>query len=226
MPTRFFTYAYSHTSIGVALSVVGLLIVVFGCARLSRSAEGRLISLLALAPLAEAALVWAGGMHIFALRNLIATGPFMAVAVAAALGAVPKRAAVAMGVSAIALLAVPFTPIGHGAAGTPPYDDLARSLVAQGWTPSQPVAVFGNIDSSRSPLEWYLPHRPVLDEARLTSRVCKLLFVVRGDDVQRLRLTRPIRAEPALRGATILVGPATAPRCLRPIRTGRLAALS
>jgi hypothetical protein len=56
--------------------------------------------------------------------------------------------------------------------------------------------------------------------------VCKLLFVVRGDDVQRVRLTVPIGSARELRGATILVNPAAAPSCVRPIRTGHLAALS
>jgi hypothetical protein len=103
---------------------------------------------------------------------------------------------------------------------------MARALVAEGWTPSQPVAVFGNFYPYRAPLEWYLPHQPVLDVSRLTSRVCKSLYVVRGDDVQRLHLNLPIRADRELRGATILVDPVAAPSCLRPIRTGHLAALS
>jgi hypothetical protein len=103
---------------------------------------------------------------------------------------------------------------------------MARALVAEGWTPSQPVAVFGNFYPYRAPLEWYLPHQPVLEASRLTSRVCKSLYVVRGDDVQRLHLTTAIRADRALRGATILVDPASAPSCVHPIVAGRAAALS
>jgi uncharacterized membrane protein len=227
VPARLFTYAYSNTTVGIAVSVAGLAVVAAGCARLSRgSAAGRLVAVLALAPVAEAALVWAGGARIFALRNLIGVAPFVAVAAGAALAAVPRRMAVPTWVAAAALLVVPFMPLAGSTAGTPPYDAMARALVAEGWTASQPVAVFGNFFPYRAPLEWYLPHQPVLEASRLTSRVCKSLFVLRGDDVERLQLTRPIRAEPALRGATILVNPAAAPSCLQPIRTGRLAALS
>jgi hypothetical protein len=228
VPTRLFTYAYSNTTAGIAVSVVGVALVAAGCARLSRgSAAGRLVAVLALAPVAEAALVWAGGTRVFALRNLIGIAPFVAIAAVAALAAVPRPAAVPTWAAAAALLVLPFMPFAGGVrGGTPPYDAMARALVAKGWTPSKPVAVFGDFYYYRAPLEWYLPHRPVLDASRLTTQVCKLLFVVRGDDVQRVRLTVPIGSARGLRGATILVNPAAAPSCVRPIRTGRLAALS
>jgi hypothetical protein len=227
VPTRLFTYAYSNTTTGIAVSAVGLALVAAGCARLSRaSAAGRLVAVLALAPVAEAALVWDGGIRIFALRNLIGVAPFVAVATVAALAAVLRRVAAPPWVAAAALLVVPFIPLSGVGGGTPPYDAMAHALVAKGWTPSRPVAVFGDFYRYRAPLEWYLPHRPALDASRLTSRVCKLLFVVRGDDVLRVRLTVPIGSARALRGATILVNPAAAPSCLRPIRTGHLASLS
>lgn len=227
VPLRLFTYAYSNTTAGIAVSAVGLALVAAGCARLSRaSSAGRLVAVLALVPVAEAAGVWAGGVRIFAVRNLIGIAPFVAVAAATVLAAVPRRAAVPTWVAAAALLVVPLTPLAGNGGGTPPYDAMARALVAEGWTPSQPVAVFGNFYPYRAPLEWYLPHQPVLDVSRLTSRVCKSLYVVRGDDVQRLHLNLPIRADRELRGATILVDPVAAPSCLRPIRTGHLAALS
>jgi hypothetical protein len=226
VPARLFTSAYANTSGGIVLSMAGLLLVAGGAARLGRaSAAGRLVAVLALGPLAEAAAVWAGGVRIFAQRNLIGVAPFVAIAAVAGLAAVPRRAALALGAAAATFLLVPFTPL-SGAQGTPPYDAMARELVAEGWTPSQPVAVFGDFFPYRSPLEWYLPHRPVLDASRLGSRVCKTLFVVRGDDVQRLHLTIAIRADRALRGATILVDPASAPSCAQPIVSGRLAALS
>jgi hypothetical protein len=226
VPARLFTSAYANTSAGIVLSVAVLLLVAAGCARLGRaSAGGRLMAALALAPIAEAGAVWAGGVRIFALRNLIEIGPFVAVAAVAGLTAVPRRAAVALGAATAMFLLVPFTPLG-GAQGTPPYNAMARALVAEGWTPGAPVAVFGNFYPYRAPLEWYLPHQPVLEASRLGSRVCKTLFVVRGDHVRRLHLTSAIRTVPALRGATILVDPAFAPSCLRPIVSGRLAALS
>jgi hypothetical protein len=226
VPARLFTSAYTNTPAGIVLSVAGLLLVAAGAARLGRaSAAGRLVAALALAPLAEAAAVWAGGVRVFAERNLIGVAPFAAIAAVAGLAALPRRAAVALGTATAVFLLVPFTPL-SSVHGTPPYDALARELVAEGWTPSQPVAVFGSFYPYRSPLEWYLPHQPVLDASRLSSRVCKTLFVVRGDDVQRLHMTIAIRADRALHGATILVDPTSAPSCVEPIVSGRLAALS
>jgi len=227
VPARLFTYAYANTTAGIAVSVVGLLLVAAGCARLSRgSATGRLVAALAVAPVAEAAVVWAGGMRIFALRNLIGVAPFVAIAAVVALAAVPHRTALPTWVAGAALLVLPFTPLAGGGGGTPPYDAMARALVAEGWTPSQPVAVFGNFYPYRAPLEWYLPHQPVLDASHVLAQVCPTLFVVRGDDVRRLHMAVPIGADRALRGATILVDPAAAPSCLQPIRSGHLAALS
>ena len=226
VPARLFTSSYANTSTGLALSVSVLLLVAAGALGLARtSAAGRLIAALALGPLAEAAAVWAGGVRIFALRNLIGIAPFVAVAAAAAGAAAPRRATVAAGAVIALFLLLPFTPWSANS-GTPPYDAMARELVAQGWTPSEPVAVFGDFFPYRAPLEWYLPHQPVLDASRTSSRVCKTLFVVRGDDVQRLHLRVAIRADRALRGATILVDPASAPSCVQPIVSGRLAPLS
>ena len=226
VPARLFTSAYANTTAGVVLSVAALLLVAAGAARLGRvSAAGRLIALLALGPLAEAAAVWAGGVRVFALRNLIGIAPFVAVAAVAGLAALPRRAAVVAGAATVVFLFLSFTPLSADHA-TPPYDALARELVAEGWTSSEPVAIFGNFFPYRAPLEWYLPHKPVLDVSRLSSRVCKTLFVVRGNDVERLHLRVAIRADRALRGATILVDPASTPSCGRPIVSGRLAALS
>lgn len=227
VPARLFTYAYSNTTAGVALSVAGFVLVAAGCVRLSRmSAAGRLVAVLALAPVVEAAVVWAGGLHIFALRNLIGVAPFVAVAIVAVFAAVPRRLAGPVWVATAALLVLPFTPLAGSGGGTPPYDAMARALVAEGWTPSQPVAVFGDFYTYRAPLEWYLPHQPLLEASVLTSRVCKTLFVLRGNHVRRVHLTVPIRADHSLRGATVLVNPRFAPSCLQPIRTGHLAALS
>ncbi len=221
VPLRMFTYAFSDTPTGAVLSVVAVGVVAAGAARLSRaSAGGRLVAVLALAPTIEAAAVWAGGMRIFALRNLIGTAPFVAVAAAAALAAVPaRRLSLALGAAAAAALAL--AVIG-GRSGVLPYDAISRTLVADGWRASEPVAVFGDFFQYRGPLEWYLPHRPTLDPSRPTNRVCRTLYVIRGDDVQRLRDARP----DTLRHATILASPVDAPACVRPVRTGRTASLS
>lgn len=220
VPLRLFTYAYANTPVGIFLSAAGLAVVIAGCAQLARlSAAGRLVAVLALAPTLEAAVVWAGGMRIFALRNLIGTAPFVAVAAGAAVSALPwRRAALATATASVAgLAALLVASVG----GVMPYDTIARTLVADGWRASQPVAVFGDFFRYRSPLEWYLPHRPVLDASRPTDRVCGTLFVIRGDDVERLRRVRP----DVLKHATILADPASAPSCVQPIRSGRLAAL-
>jgi hypothetical protein len=225
-PARLFTYAYTNTPPGIAVSAAGLLLVVAGCARLGRtSAAGRLVAVLALGPLAEAAAVWAGGVRIFALRNLIEIAPFVAVAAVAGIAAVPRRAAVPLGAATAALLLLPFTPFTRSG-GTPPYNAMARALVAEGWTPAEPVAVFGNFYPYRAPLEWYLPHQPVLDASRLLKGVCRTVFVIRGHDVDRLRLHRPLETDRRLRGATFLSSPADKSPCVRPITTGRLASLA
>jgi hypothetical protein len=226
VPARLFTGAYANTPAGIVVSAAVLALVVAGCARLCRlSAAGRLTSALALGPLLGAAALWAGGMRIFALRNLVGIAPFVAVAAAAALAALPRRIAAPAWVAAAALLVLPFTPLSPGR-GTPPYDELARALVAKGWTPAQPVGVFGSFYPYRAPLEWYLPHQPVLDASRVLAGVCRTVFLIRGDDVLRLHLRGPLARDPALRGATFLSNPADRSPCVQPITSGRSAALA
>jgi hypothetical protein len=221
VPLRLFTYAYANTRPGVVLSVLGLLLVLAGVSRLARSsAAGRLVAVLALAPLLEAATVWGAGMRIFALRNLIGTAPFVAVAAVGAVGAVPhRRTALVLAAAPAAVLAGLLVQASNAAV---PYDRIAHALVREGWRTSQPVAVFGDFFRYRGPLEWYLPHEPVLDPSRPTDRMCRTLYVIRGDTVRRLRDARPDE----LRHATILSDPAASPSCVRPIRAGRRAALS
>jgi hypothetical protein len=66
----------------------------------------------------------------------------------------------------------------------------------------------------------------VLEASRLLRGVCRTVFVIRGDDVDRLRLRRPLEADRSLRGATFLSSPARKSACERPITTGRRAALA
>jgi hypothetical protein len=226
VPARLFTTAYANTTLGVAVSTAGLLLVVTGCLHLSRvSPAGRLVAVLALAPLAEAAVLWSGGVRIFSLRNLVGIAPFVAVGAVGALAALPWRALrLAAVAAACAFVLLSLGTFADG--GVPRYDALAHALVADGWTPSQPVAVFGNFFRYRAPLEWYLPHRPLLDASRPRAGICRTVFLIHGVDVVRLRLDRPIDTVRRLRGATILADPARAPRCVRPITRGRLAALA
>jgi len=225
VPLRLFTPVYGRTELGLALSLVVVAVVAAGCLRLARlSSHGRLVAALAVLPLAAAALAWAGGVRVFALRNMIGIAPFVSIVVAAAIASLPRRAlpvVAALVATALALQLGAVTDV-H----VPRYDLVARRLVAAGWTPSTPVAVFGNFFGYRAPLEWYLPHRPLLAASRPLRSACRTVLVIRRGGVVRLVLDRPIASDRRLRGATILADPAQAPRCVRPIMTGRLAPLT
>jgi hypothetical protein len=219
-PLRLFTYAYSGTTLGLALSCATLALVVLGCSRLGTSPQGRLVAVLALGPLLLAGAAWAGGMRIFALRNVLEIAPFVAVASVAALNALRAPRLAAAGLLACLLLSV-----GTGdATGIPPYDAMARALVAEGWQPATPVAVFGDELRYRSPLEWYLPRQPALAASRSSAADCGTVLAIVPD--RRLRALAP-RADRvgsfvverlrldgrALRGATLLSGAGTRPAC-------------
>jgi hypothetical protein len=164
-------------------------------------------------------------VRIFALRNLIAIGPFVAIAAAVAVDALPRRApkgAAAFAVLAGLALSLAVSEVGE----IPPYDLMARSLVADGWRPTVPIAVFGDPYRYRAPLEWYLPERPVLTLARPAGAACRTVLVVtRRGRVESLRLHEPLSSDPALRGATLLGDSARLPHCVRALRV-RHAALS
>lgn len=226
VPLRLFVYAYDNTPFGGLLSVCALAMIGFGCVQLARrSPEGRLVVALGLLPITFAAIVWAGGIQIFALRNLIAAGPFLAIAAAAALGRLPRRVggflAVALSSALAVALALPTTN------AVPAFDAIARTLVHDGWRPSAPIAVFGSPFTYRAPLEWYLPRQPTLDVSRPLARVCRELFVVLpSGKVKLLRPNEPIGRERTLRRATILVDPAHRPSCLRLKSGGHIATVA
>jgi hypothetical protein len=111
----------------------------------------------------------------------------VAVAFARAVFALPARArtvvpAAVLAAAAASFVWAQFTP-------GPAYDRVARALVADGWRPGDDVAVFGNRSEFRSPLEWYLPGRPVLSTT-VASRIDEPVFVVRGRSVDRLDARR------------------------------------
>jgi 4-amino-4-deoxy-L-arabinose transferase-like glycosyltransferase len=224
-PLRLFTYAYNGTTVGLVMSVAALLLIAAGCHAAWRSPAGRLLAVLAVLPLLEAGTAWALGIRIFALRNLIAIGPFVAIAAALAVDALPRS--VLRPLTAFALLAGVVVSLAVSEVGEiPPYNLMARSLVVDGWRPSIPIAVFGNPYRFRAPLEWYLPQRPVLALARPGPAPCRrLLVVTRRGRVESLRLHGPLESDPALRGATLLGDSARLPRCVRALRV-RHAALS
>jgi hypothetical protein len=221
-----------------ALALLALGSVVAGCVLLRRSPQGRLVAALGLGPLLLAASVWAAGERDYSIRNLIEIAPFLAVATGAALAALPRPAALAVGAAAVASIAAVAVP---QATLLPPYARVARALVAEGWRASDPIAVFGNFFSFRAPLEWYLPHNPLLDVSRPTARECSALFVIVRDagtrklppDVESERRAGAyviarlddVRAS-TLRRATVLAPLRRVPRCVELSRNPRLEPLS
>jgi hypothetical protein len=156
------------------------LLVLLGIAVLLRRRGGSLLASMAVVPVAVAAVLWAVGPHIFNERNLLVAGPFAALAVAAALAAMPRVAAA--GVSLLLLAAIGASiwrfEIDFGRAS---YDGIARALVEEGWQPGDVVAQFGPAPLGLvAPVGWYLPGRPVLHGAR-SARCAQRLFVVSYD---------------------------------------------
>ena len=241
VPLRLFTTAYADRPTGLALSVLFVVAAAVGCIRVARvGPSGRLVAALAFGPLVVAAALWGAGFEIFALRNLIEIGPAVAIAVAALSTAVPVRAAAVAGLALVSAIGV--STLHQEGAGSPPFAQIAHALVREGWRPSDPVAVLGNLFVFRAPLEWYLPHASVLDAGRPMRRVCGTVFVVsprrstqlafgRVTDrdtagryfVSRLALRVPLGTERIFHRAAILVDPAAPSRCVHAIRTGRLA---
>ncbi|HVU78240.1 MAG TPA: glycosyltransferase family 39 protein, partial [Gaiellaceae bacterium] len=235
-PLRLFV-PFRFESLPLALAVLAL--AAAGALLPARaSADGRLLGALAFGPLVLAACVWAAGERDYAVRNLIEIAPFLAVAGAAALAALPRPAALAAAAASVAAVAAAAVP---QATLLPPYQQVARTLVSEGWHPSDPIAVFGNVFSFRAPLEWYLPHNPLLDVSHATDSECSALFVIvraegRGKlpaDVESSRRAGDflvarlddVRAA-TLRRATVLAPLRRAPRCVQPSHNPRLEPLS
>jgi len=165
----------------VLLPLLVLLAVMAGCLLLARaSAEGRLVGLLAVVPVALVALAWLGGAHVFDPRNLIGAGPFAAIALAAIPTRLPRPLAYPAALAAS--LAIAVTAANAEATPPTPYDKISNLLVSEGWKPTDPILLFGNFGdffAYRSPLEWYLPNQPVLTLGEPESRHrCGAIFVV------------------------------------------------
>jgi hypothetical protein len=157
---------------------LALVAVIAGSIVLFRSSPaGRLVALLALVPFAVESLAWMAGARVFDPRNLIGAAPFAAVALAALAARLPRRLGYVAAAAVVSAVAV--GSIQAEATPTTPYDRIASQLVAEGWTPSDPVVVFGNFFSFRDPLEWYLPGQPALTLAEPTGKSgCRAVFVV------------------------------------------------
>jgi hypothetical protein len=235
---------------GVLLPCLLFAAIAAGCVVLARSANpaGRLVALLALAPVLVTALVWLGGAKVYDPRNLIAAGPFAAIALVRLPAAVPKRGGILL--AAIGASIVAAGAIVAEASPPTPYNTIGADLINDGWRPNDPIllfANFGNYFAYRGPLEWYLPRDPYLGlgEPRPGAR-CAALFVIAPspssqdlvrrsgllsaatttDDilVGRLR-AHSVPSSGAWRSAHILVGQRR-PACVKLIpETGIIAAL-
>jgi hypothetical protein len=216
-PLRLFTPLLSGRTT-VFAAAAALLAVGVGSFLQRRTPDGRLCAALALGPFVLAASTWSAGARVYATRNMIGIGPFVAIAVVSALARLPRPAAtlaaLAIGISAIG--AYGWNQLRPGSS----YAAIAHALVAEGWRPHDAVAVFGSFDAYRSPLEWYLPHAPAFARAPRAMRLRPFVFVVGGERlrttpgtarrqvgelvVARLRIDGPIRSDRQLRGATVL----------------------
>ncbi len=194
---------------GSVLPVLLLLAVLAGSGLLARrSAPGRLIGLLALGPVALAGLAWLAGAHVFDPRNLLAAGPFAAIALAGLLARTPTRLGYALGLAAAGLVTVGVVR----AESTPPtpYETVAQTLVRQGWQPRDPIMVFGTLGdffAFRSPLEWYLPHQPTLTLGEAApGRRCSAIYVVAQSAALRGQVARANRVVVRAMAGPVLVG--------------------
>lgn len=173
-------------SAGEAVARIAVLVLVLaGSWVLARSGTGRAAAALAVLPVALAALLWLAGADVFTTRNVLCAAPFAAVAIAAALAALPRPAAVPAGAAAVALAAAGLV---HERTLAPPdYDRIAGALVVEGWRFGDPVAVFGGVHEHlqlgsayalRSPVAWYLPGHPFLRLPQQGAETCEDAFVL------------------------------------------------
>ncbi len=153
-----------------------LAVVLGGCAVLLRlGSSARLCALLVLVPVLVSGIAWLAGLRIITGRNLIGVTPFAAVALAAVLLPLPRRAALAAAAAAVGLAA--FAYVQSPAGERVPFDQVADTLVEAGWEPGDPILVVGSLPDFRSPLEWYLPGDVTLPEA-VPKEPCAQVWVV------------------------------------------------
>lgn len=215
------------------LAILGL--VVGGSLVLYRlDPRARLCASLTLVPVVIAGAAWLAGLRIITGRNMIGVLAFAAVAIAATLLPLPRRAVPFAAAAAVALAAVGYlrSPVDERV----PFDRVAATLVEEGWAPGDPIVIFGSFTNFRSPLEWYLPGDVVLEEA-VPARPCGELFVVtdipagrayldqaevagRAEagtaTVARVRWSGELVAEAARLGGRYVAADGTA-SCLRPV---------
>lgn len=212
-PLRFFT-----SLLGGPVPLLVLAWTIAGVAVACRRGPlARLCAALAVVPLALAALTWLAGENVYDVRNMLAVGPFVAIALVTALSALPFRVSALAGAAACAAAATAFAWVQVVSPPTP-FQGIAEALVDAGWRPHDPVVVFGPWFDYRSPLEWYLPHSPALAPVPRDRLAHHAVFViarhprVRTRDPQRVgaflveRLDRRLPAR-LLKHATVLGPP-------------------
>lgn len=170
--------AYGIARIAVTAALVA------GTVVLWRTLRGRAVVALALLPVLGAGLVWAAGEPIVDERNMLPVVPFMAILVAAALEALPRRFVVVAAVMSIGAT-VACAAFADATLGRIPYDRVAADLVDLGWRSDQALVVeFPHAVSQpgvaievTAPVSWYLPAHPVLLPAQ-ARRPCRTRYVI------------------------------------------------
>ncbi len=174
-PLRLFSPAVASLPTAVAFLLV--LSVATGLA-VRRGSLARLLAALAVLPLLLAAATWLAGFEVFAVRNLIATGPFVAIVVLLPLAGAPVRRRAALTVAVSCAAAAGYVWVQR--VPDPPFRGIAAALVSEGWRPWDPVLVAGSPAAYRSPLEWYLPHTPRLVQEPWRRLLGARVFAVLG----------------------------------------------
>ena len=163
--------------VDLPLAVALLALVLLGALRLSRHSEtGRLCALSAIVPVAITLAVWLAGPDIYVVKNLVGAAPFAAVAIPAALYALPRPLPIAAVLSAAALVIAGY--LDKDGRVVPPYDRVATVLVHEGWHEQDPILLFGPPYQFLHPLDWYLPGRDRLELARWNGKPCTRVFVI------------------------------------------------
>ena len=157
-------------------------LVLFGAVTLLRKRrdDATLVAAMAVVPVVLTAILWELGPRIFNERNLLVSGPFAALAIAAAVAAMPRGAAAVVSFALLAALGVSLWrfEVDDGRAS---YNGIAQALVAEGWQPSDVVAQFGPAPLGLiRPVGWYLPGRPTLVHAARPGCAPKV-FVISYD---------------------------------------------
>ncbi|MEK6274758.1 MAG: glycosyltransferase family 39 protein [Actinomycetota bacterium] len=164
--------------VNLLLALLVLALVLLGALRLWRLSDtGRLCALGAVVPVALASVVWLAGPDIYTVKNLMGAAPFVAVAIAAALTALPRSLAVVATALAAVLLVVGY--VDRRGQIIPDYDLVAAALVREGWNEQDPILVFGPPYQLAHPLDWYLPgDRLEVAAGWRNGSSCERVFVV------------------------------------------------